>query len=32
MAEPAELPAQMPSSRARRRVMIAASLSVTFSK
>ena len=32
IADPAELPAKMPSSRAIRRVMIAASLSVTFSK
>ena len=32
MAAPAELPAKMPSSRAMRRVMMAASLSVTFSK
>ena len=32
MAAPAELPAKMPSSRAIRRVITAASLSVTFSK
>ena len=32
IAEPAELPAKMPSSRAMRRVIRAASRSVTFSK
>ena len=32
IADPAELPAKMPSSRAMRLVMIAASRSVTFSK
>jgi hypothetical protein len=31
IADPAELPAKIPSSRAIRRVIIAASLSVTFS-